>query len=128
MRLHLSPPPPPQLEGTEGREVFNEKKGISLFKVRTGRRRHWLFVYRDQGCCAVPWAGSWQLRSALPAPHHSHSQLHPPKLSQTKNIRAQDKTLRVRRLYDPDRRNLLYVAYSTRLSTAADEGGVSTGR
>jgi catabolite regulation protein CreA len=34
----------------------------------------------------------------------------------------------VRRLYDPDRRNLLYVAYSTRLSTAADEGTVTTGR
>jgi catabolite regulation protein CreA len=44
------------------------------------------------------------------------------------NTHPQDKTLRVRRLYDPDRRSLLYVAYSTRLSTAADEGGVSTGR
>lgn len=42
--------------------------------------------------------------------------------------RPQDKTLRVRRLYDPDRRNLLYVAYSTRLSTAADDGAVTTGR
>lgn len=40
----------------------------------------------------------------------------------------QDKTLRVRRLYDPDRRTLLYVAYSTRLSTAADDGAVTTGR
>ncbi|GBF99110.1 hypothetical protein Rsub_11919 [Raphidocelis subcapitata] len=64
-------PDPKKLEGGEGREVFSEKKGLSIFK---------------------------------------------------------DKTLRVRRLYDPDRRNLLYVAYSTRLSTAADDKGVSTGR
>lgn len=59
------------LGGIEGKEVFSEKKGLSIFK---------------------------------------------------------DKTLRVRRMYDPTRGTLVYVAYSTRLSSAADEGNVSTGR
>jgi len=39
-----------------------------------------------------------------------------------------DKTLRVRRIFDGDRRTAVYVAYSTRLGTAGDEGAVSTGR
>jgi catabolite regulation protein CreA len=42
-----------------------------------------------------------------------------------------NKTLRIRRLLDPDRRAAVFVAYSTRLGTAGDEGssaGVSTGR
>eukprot|EP00775_Hariotina_reticulata_P010160 gene10160-10319_t len=62
---------PSNMGGSEGKEVFAEKKGLSIFK---------------------------------------------------------DKTLRVRRLYDAQRNTLLYVAYSTRLSSAADEGNVSTGR
>mmetsp|Transcript_19358 Transcript_19358/g.57424 ORF Transcript_19358/g.57424 Transcript_19358/m.57424 type:complete len:227 (-) Transcript_19358:571-1251(-) len=40
----------------------------------------------------------------------------------------QDKTLRIRRIYDSKRNTVLYVAYSTRLSSAADDGAVSTGR
>ena len=36
--------------------------------------------------------------------------------------------MRVRRMYDPSRRTVLYISYSTRLSSAADEGGVTTGR
>lgn len=59
------------VEGSEGREVFAEAKGLSIFK---------------------------------------------------------DKTTRIRRLYDPKRKSLVYVAYSTRLSSAKDEGNVSTGR
>lgn len=40
----------------------------------------------------------------------------------------QDKTLRVKRVYDVERKTLIYVAYSTRLSTATDDKGVSSGR
>lgn len=40
----------------------------------------------------------------------------------------QAKTTRVRRIYDAEHNALLYVSYSTRLTTSADEGGVSTGR
>ncbi|GAX83092.1 hypothetical protein CEUSTIGMA_g10518.t1 [Chlamydomonas eustigma] len=40
----------------------------------------------------------------------------------------QDKTIRIRRLYDEKRNTLIYVAYSTRLSTASDDGGVTGGR
>lgn len=39
-----------------------------------------------------------------------------------------DKTLRVRRIYDSSRQSLVYVAYSTRLSNAADEKTMSSGR
>lgn len=38
-----------------------------------------------------------------------------------------DKTVRIRRVLDPERRNVLYISYSTRLSSAADEG-VTSGR
>eukprot|EP00879_Flechtneria_rotunda_P003057 GHRR01003277.1.p1 GENE.GHRR01003277.1~~GHRR01003277.1.p1 ORF type:complete len:252 (+),score=33.78 GHRR01003277.1:1011-1766(+) len=62
---------PRALASSEGKEIFSERKGLSIFK---------------------------------------------------------DKTLRVRRLYDPSRQTLVYVAYSTRLSSAADEGKVSSGR
>jgi hypothetical protein len=104
-------PDPKKLEGTEGREVFSEKKGISIFKVRP--------------------APASRVPLPHPADHPQHPPFppppHPPSTHPTPPPR-QDKTLRIRRLYDPDRRTLLYVAYSTRLSTAADEGGVSTGR
>ncbi|MEW5301394.1 MAG: hypothetical protein WDW38_009609 [Sanguina aurantia] len=38
-----------------------------------------------------------------------------------------DKTVRIRRVLDLERRNVLYISYSTRLSSAADEG-VTSGR
>lgn len=38
-----------------------------------------------------------------------------------------DKTVRIRRILDLERRNVLYISYSTRLSSAADEG-VTGGR
>lgn len=40
----------------------------------------------------------------------------------------QQKSLRVRRLYDSKRNTVVYIAYSTRLTSAGDEGGASTGR
>lgn len=38
------------------------------------------------------------------------------------------KTTKVRRVYDAEHDTLLYVSYSTRLTTSADEGKVSSGR
>lgn len=50
-------------------------------------------------------------------------------VSQGRNLSFfQQKALRVRRLYDEKRSAVVYVAYSTRLTSAQDEGGASTGR
>ena len=50
-------------------------------------------------------------------------------VSQGRNLSFfQQKALRVRRLYDERRNTVVYVAYSTRLTSASDEGGASTGR
>ena len=50
-------------------------------------------------------------------------------ISQNKNISLfQQKALRVRRVYDEERDTVIYVAYSTRLTSASDEGGASMGR
>eukprot|EP00210_Caulerpa_lentillifera_P001786 g1716.t1 len=39
-----------------------------------------------------------------------------------------NKTLRIRRVYDESRKALVYIAYSTRMGSAGDEGKVSAGR
>jgi len=39
-----------------------------------------------------------------------------------------NKTLRIRRLFDESKKSLVYVAYSTRIGSAGDEGKVSAGR
>lgn len=50
-------------------------------------------------------------------------------IMQGKNLSFfQQKSLRVRRLYDTKRNTVIYIAYSTRLTSASDEGGASTGR
>lgn len=50
-------------------------------------------------------------------------------ISQGRNMSFfQQKTLRLRRLYDSNQKVMVYVAYSTRLTSAQDEGGASTGR
>ena len=50
-------------------------------------------------------------------------------ISQNRNISLfQQKALRVRRVYDEERNTIVYVAYSTRLTSAQDEGGASQGR
>jgi hypothetical protein len=50
-------------------------------------------------------------------------------LSQNRNFNMfQQKALRVRRLYDEKRNAIVYVAYSTRLNNATDEGAASVGR
>jgi hypothetical protein len=50
-------------------------------------------------------------------------------ISQGRNLSIfQQKALRVRRVYDEPRKTLIYIAYSTRMTSASDEGGVSTGR
>lgn len=49
--------------------------------------------------------------------------------AQQKNLNLfQNKTLRVRRIYDEERQTLIYVAYSTRLTNASSNQEVSAGR
>lgn len=50
--------------------------------------------------------------------------------AQSKGLNVfKNKTLRIRRLFDGERRTAVFVAFSTRLGTAGDEGGaLSTGR
>ena len=101
------------IAGSEGHEVFSERKGLSLFQNKVPNASLVLgsapgtasnFLTAASICSSVHFAGSgfMLVEAGMCIKVRSHSGLHL-------------QTLRVRRLYDDKNNTLLYVAYSTRL-------------
>jgi catabolite regulation protein CreA len=107
---------PSAVSGKEGKEIFAELKALNPFQNKQTR-----WVIASSSCARSsrsatlrsPVLGDSTLTRARRLYAHSR---HAPSFAS------------IRRIYNPDTNDVVYVAYNTRNTRSADEGGVSSSR